>query len=167
MVLRFGLERRFHLSGWGTVSSMSARHCYSGFCETALAGILRGRGIRQLIVTGCTTSVCVESTVRDAMFRNDPCCVLSDCTGEPLDSGNSRSNHEASLLNRQLVCGWDVESAHFVNAISNQDLLPSVRFSAGETQCFWPARSSSGRCEMVPPLCHSPPNTNQSLRNSN
>ena len=84
MVLRFGLERRFHLSGWGTVSSMSARHCYSGFCETALAGILRRRGIRHLIVTDCTTSVCVESTVRDAMFRNDPCCVLSDRTGEPI-----------------------------------------------------------------------------------
>lgn len=97
MVLRFGLERRFHLSGWGTVSSMSARHCYSGFCETALAGILRGRGIRQLIVTGCTTSVCVESTVRDAMFRNDPCCVLSDCTGEPIGRRDAQGSSRFGL----------------------------------------------------------------------
>ena len=37
------------------------KHRYSGFFETNLDSILRARGIRHLIVTGCTTSVCVES----------------------------------------------------------------------------------------------------------
>ena len=33
------------------------------------------RGTETLIVTGCTTSVCVDSTVRDAMFRGHPLLV--------------------------------------------------------------------------------------------
>jgi nicotinamidase-related amidase len=37
--------------------------------------------VRHLIFTGCTTSVCVESTIRDAMFRDYACLLLEDCTG--------------------------------------------------------------------------------------
>jgi ureidoacrylate peracid hydrolase len=29
----------------------------------------KGSGMKHLIVTGCTTSICVESTIRDAFFR--------------------------------------------------------------------------------------------------
>jgi ureidoacrylate peracid hydrolase len=43
---------------------------FSGFYNTLLDEVLRQQGIDTLIVTGCTTSVCVESTVRDAMFRD-------------------------------------------------------------------------------------------------
>ena len=48
---------------------MVPKHRYSGFFETDLDSILRARDIRHLVMTVCTTSVCVESTVRDAMFR--------------------------------------------------------------------------------------------------
>ena len=41
---------------------------YSGFYGTSLDEVLRAGGIQQLIVVGATTSVCVESTVRDACF---------------------------------------------------------------------------------------------------
>src|SRR5207244_5323110 len=75
-----------------------SKHRYSGFFETELDGVLRGLGATHLLVTGCTTSICVESTVRDAMFRDYSCIVLEDCTAEPIGAELSRTNHEASLL---------------------------------------------------------------------
>ena len=39
-----------------------------------------------LIVTGCTTSVCVDATIREAFYRDYRCLLLSDCTAEPLGS---------------------------------------------------------------------------------
>jgi ureidoacrylate peracid hydrolase len=55
-----------------------SKHRYSGFFETKLDDVLRELGATHLLVTGCTTSVCVESTVRDAMFRNYHSIVLED-----------------------------------------------------------------------------------------
>src|SRR5688500_2318757 len=52
-----------------------AKHRFSGFYGTDLDVILRGLGVSQLVFTGCTTSVCVESTVRDAAFRDYSCLV--------------------------------------------------------------------------------------------
>jgi ureidoacrylate peracid hydrolase len=72
------------------------KHRFSGFYQTDLDAILKQLGVKHLIVTGCTTSVCVESTVRDAMFRDYSCVLLADCMGEPIGHGLPRSNHEAS-----------------------------------------------------------------------
>jgi ureidoacrylate peracid hydrolase len=90
---------------------------YSGFYETDLDKVLRSRSIKSLIFTGWTTSVCVESTVRDAMFRDYGCLVLKDCTAEPIGNGLLRSNHEASLLTIEILFGWVSESAKFVAAL--------------------------------------------------
>jgi ureidoacrylate peracid hydrolase len=76
---------------------------FSGFYQTDLDTRLKAFGIKYLIVTGCTTSVCVESTIRDAMFRDYSPILLEDCTGEPVGSGLPRSNHEASLFLIQLL----------------------------------------------------------------
>jgi ureidoacrylate peracid hydrolase len=78
------------------------KHRFSGFYQTKLEDTLRSFGTRHLIVTGCTTSICVESTVRDAMFRDFTPVVLSDCSAEPIGHDLKRSNHEASLLSIQL-----------------------------------------------------------------
>src|SRR2546422_1279406 len=43
---------------------------FSGFYQTDLDTVLKRLGIKHLIITGCTTSVCVDSTIRDAMFRD-------------------------------------------------------------------------------------------------
>lgn len=96
-----------------------SKHRYSGFFETELDSILRGLNIRHLIVTGCTTSVCVESTIRDAMFRDYQCYLLADCTGEPIGNANSRGNHEASLLTVELLLGWVSESKYFIGALAD------------------------------------------------
>jgi nicotinamidase-related amidase len=49
------------------------------FFATDLDTILRQRGIKQLIVTGVTTEVCVNTTVREANDRGYDCLVPEDC----------------------------------------------------------------------------------------
>lgn len=51
------------------------------FYSTDLETILRARGITHLVVTGVTTEVCVQSTVREANDRGFDALVLADCTG--------------------------------------------------------------------------------------
>jgi ureidoacrylate peracid hydrolase len=94
-----------------------AKHRYSGFFETELDTILRERGIDSLVFTGCTTNVCVDSTLRDAFYRDYRCLLLSDCTGEPIGSDLARSNHEASLLVIETSFGWVSDSHSFLRAL--------------------------------------------------
>lgn len=49
------------------------------FYATDLAAILEKHDIRQLIVCGVTTEVCVNTTVREANDRGYDCLVLEDC----------------------------------------------------------------------------------------
>ena len=94
------------------------KHRFSGFFETNLHDVLRKRGMTHLVFTGCTTSVCVESTMKDAMFRDYHCLVLEDCVDEAIGDGLPRSNHEASLLVMQLLVGWVSDSTAMLAALS-------------------------------------------------
>jgi len=51
------------------------------FFATDLHALLQGRGVTQLIVTGVTTEVCVNTTVREANDRGYDCLVPEDCVG--------------------------------------------------------------------------------------
>jgi len=96
---------------------------YSGFYKTELDSLLKQLGKKYLIITGCTTSVCVESTVRDARFRNYPTIVLKDCTAEPVGYDLPRSNHDASLLVIQTSFGWVSSSDEFIKSLKLQPTL--------------------------------------------
>jgi ureidoacrylate peracid hydrolase len=91
---------------------------FSGFYQTDLDATLKKSGIKYLIVTGVTTSICVESTVRDAMFRDYLCVMLSDCMSEPIGRDLLRTNHEASLLTAEVLLGWVSNSEQFIKALS-------------------------------------------------
>ena len=95
-----------------------SKNRYSGFYETSLDAYLREWGVKDLVFTGCTTSVCVESTLRDAMFRGYRCLLLSDCAAEPLGADEVRSNHEASLLVIEKLFGWISSSREFIEAVN-------------------------------------------------
>jgi ureidoacrylate peracid hydrolase len=90
---------------------------YSGFYETELDATLKKRGVRSLIITGVSTSVCVESTLRDAMFRDYRCLLVSDCTAETIGHDLSRTNHDASLLVVQSLFGWVATSTEIIHAL--------------------------------------------------
>jgi nicotinamidase-related amidase len=62
------------------------------FCATDLDMLLRQSGIRNLILTGITTDVCVHTTMREANDRGYECMILGDCCAAT-DAGN----HAAAL----------------------------------------------------------------------
>jgi len=95
---------------------------FSGFYRTDLDATLKKLGIKYLIITGVTTSICVDSTVRDAMFRDYLCVLLKDCMSEPIGSNLSRSNHDASLLTAEVLLGWVSDSSQFLKALQGQSV---------------------------------------------
>jgi nicotinamidase-related amidase len=64
----------------------------SGFWGTNLDLVLRSNGIKSIVVAGCTTEGCVESTARDAMFNDYYVVIATDAVGS-----DDRKQHEASM----------------------------------------------------------------------
>jgi nicotinamidase-related amidase len=54
--------------------------------------ILRQRGIRNIVLTGITTDVCVHTTMREANDRGYECVILGDCC-----AATDMGNHQAAL----------------------------------------------------------------------
>jgi nicotinamidase-related amidase len=54
--------------------------------------VLRSNGIKSVVVCGCTTEGCVESTARDAMFSDYYVVIATDAVGS-----DDPAQHDASM----------------------------------------------------------------------
>lgn len=87
------------------------------FHATELGTILQYRGIRDLIVCGVTTEVCVHTTVREANDRGFRCIVPSDCCASYFPEF-----HEVALrmIHAQGgIFGWVTDSTRLVAALDS------------------------------------------------
>jgi ureidoacrylate peracid hydrolase len=86
---------------------------YSGFCGTNLEVHLRAAGIRYLLFTGVATNVCVESTARDAFFREFWPILVEDA----MNHSGPDFNRQATLWNFEHVFGWLTDTDQVVAAL--------------------------------------------------
>lgn len=76
------------------------KRSYSGFHRTALASVLKRRGVRALSLSGCVTNICVLYTAADAAMRGFDVTVE-----EPLVAGLSPETHAFALDQMEKVLG--------------------------------------------------------------
>jgi ureidoacrylate peracid hydrolase len=95
------------------------KHRYSAFVGTELDPLLRAQGVENLIMTGVTSNVCVESTARHAYMLDYHILVVSD-----LSASYAQAPHEATLDNIRRAFGRVVTSEEIVSAWRGAGLLP-------------------------------------------
>lgn len=94
------------------------------FYGTDLDTILRARGITQLIITGVTTEVCVQSTARAANDRGFECLVLSDCTGSYFPEFHSSAL--AMFAAQGAIVAWVASSDDLIDALNSTPEAPAA-----------------------------------------
>lgn len=88
------------------------------FYNTPLQSILQERGITHLLITGVTTEVCVQTTMREANDRGYECLMVEDCT-ESYFPEFKRSTLEMVRAQGGIV-GWTAASPAIINALEAQ-----------------------------------------------
>jgi ureidoacrylate peracid hydrolase len=95
------------------------KHRASVFFETTLDTKLRMLGIEQIIISGCNTDFCVETTIRDGYYRDMDVIVVRDCVAGP-----RRQFHEDTLAKVETYFG----------AVVTLEDLPSVIMPRAQAQ---------------------------------
>ena len=95
------------------------KHRYSAFHNTDLETILRANGIRTVVLSGCATNVCVETSAREAFLRDYYVVIAEDGT-----AGYALEKHESTLKTIDLYFG---EVASIADVVSHWGDEPVTR----------------------------------------
>lgn len=85
------------------------------FYNTDLQGQLEQRGIRQLIVTGVTTEVCVQTTLREANDRGYECLLIEDGTASYFPRFKQATID--MVIAQGAIVGWACSSDQLMRAL--------------------------------------------------
>jgi hypothetical protein len=87
------------------------------FYGTQLLEILNQNQIRQLIVMGVTTEVCVQSTMREANDRGFDCLLIEDATASYFPEFKAATL--AMVTAQAAIVGWTCSSQLLIQSISS------------------------------------------------
>ncbi len=93
------------------------------FYRSDLESVLRGRGIERLIVTGCATEFCVDTTIRSAMSKDFSVIVASD---GHTTKGRPHASAETIIAHHNWVWSNLVLPEHPVRVVSTEELLSNL-----------------------------------------
>jgi len=85
-----GAENIAELEPFGDkITYVSGKVGFNAFANTELDSLLRSRNIKNVLICGMVTSLCIDSSGRAAYERGYDVTIVSDCT-----SGRSATEHE-------------------------------------------------------------------------
>ena len=92
------------------------------FYATPLQAELQQRGIRQLVLMGVTTEVCVQTTMREANDRGYDCLLIEDATDSYFPEFKAAT---LSMITAQGgIVGWVAPAAVVLTALLDAAVLP-------------------------------------------
>ena len=91
------------------------------FFATDLHAILQNNAITQLVVTGVTTEVCVNTTVREANDRGYDCLVVADCCGSYFPEFHDMGLR--MIAAQSGIFGWVAPSSAVLKALTSTGLM--------------------------------------------
>lgn len=97
------------------------KHRYSAFKDTELNAYLRAQRVENLILSGITSNVCVESTARDAYMMDYHVVFLSDASAT-----YQAEAHEATLANIRRAFGIVASTDDVIEAWRSLGALPAA-----------------------------------------
>ena len=86
------------------------------FYKTAMEDILKQKGITHLLITGVTTEVCVQTTMREANDRGYECLMIEDATESYFPEFKKLS---LAMIHAQGgIVGWVAPAANVIQALT-------------------------------------------------
>lgn len=93
-------------------SKIITKHSYDAFFETNLENILKEKKIEQVLISGCMTNLCCESTARTAFIKGYEVYFLVDATFT-----KNESLHFGSLKNIAEGFGRIIKTSEVINCL--------------------------------------------------
>lgn len=98
---------------------------YSAFFQTDLDLTLKDLGVRQLVIFGVVTNICVRSTVHDAFFLGYEVIVPADCC-----AATGPREQESTLYDIATHFGTVTEGAAVARALAAGGVVPALAIPA-------------------------------------